>query len=164
MSSQKSFIEHDVSSDSHHSLSDTAVSRIIKRKLKIIPRFCETDMLGVIHNAEYLRWFEEGRLQILLEILPVDEAFERGLLFPVVENSCRYKSFARFGDALILTTTHRVCLTYKGRLEFHHSIVNEKTKSEIAEGNTAVTILHRDGFSLVKEWPEDIRLRYAGLK
>ena len=29
-------------------------------------RFVETDMMGVVHHANYLRWFEMGRVAYLL--------------------------------------------------------------------------------------------------
>ena len=68
-----------------------APRRLIKRKLPIRPLFHQTDMMGVIHNSVYFLWFEEGRMQILLEILPLAEAIEMGAAMPVVENVCRYR-------------------------------------------------------------------------
>ena len=82
--------------------------RSIIRKLSLTPRFHQVDMMGVVHNAEYFRWFEEGRLGIMWDMLPLQEARERGLAFPVTENSCKYLKFAGFGDSLILTTVHRI--------------------------------------------------------
>ena len=66
--------------------SPQAKGRLIKRKLTIQPAFHETDMMGVIHNANYFRWFEQGRLQIIFDVLPLAEAMKLNLFMPVVEN------------------------------------------------------------------------------
>jgi len=44
-------------------------------------------MMGVVHNAEYYRWFEDGRLQILEEIMSLQEATALGVSVPVVASS-----------------------------------------------------------------------------
>jgi acyl-CoA thioester hydrolase len=136
----------------------------IKRKIQITPSFHQTDMMGVVHNAQYFLWFEEGRLAIMQELLTVEEAMNLGFITPVVENHCVYKRFVKFGDPLVLTTTHDVRATYEGRLEFHHSLVHRTTKVEMASGRTVVTIIDRATGRLIKEWPDDLRQKYISLK
>lgn len=139
-------------------------SHLIKRKLIIRPLFHQVDMMGVVHNAQYFFWFEEGRLQIATEVLPLQEALRRGVAMPVVENLCHYRSPVRFGDELVLHTTHRLQAEYEGRLEFEHSLVNTTTKIEAASGMTVTTLVDLNAHQLVRHWPEDLWRRYQELK
>jgi acyl-CoA thioester hydrolase len=138
-------------------------TRWIKRRLRICPAFHQTDMMGVIHNSVHFLWFEEGRLQILFEILPWEETLELGVVLPVVENTCHYHQPIRFGDPLLLFTSHRVQPSYEGRLVFHHSLVHEKLKAELASGISAVTLVIHETGQLVKEWPAAAWRRYQAL-
>ena len=54
------------------------------------PAFLSGGYDGVVHNAEYFRWFEEGRLQIMTDIISIDCVSQHGYAFPVIENTCRY--------------------------------------------------------------------------
>ncbi|MEG0831735.1 MAG: hotdog domain-containing protein, partial [Acidaminococcaceae bacterium] len=60
-------------------------------------RFVETDMMGVVHHANYLRWFEMGRVAYLraagVELLDLMAA---GYLFPITEVECKYKNSGHF--------------------------------------------------------------------
>ena len=144
--------------------SDTSGTRLLKRRLTIQPAFHQTDLMGVIHNSVHFLWFEEGRLQFLFEILPLEQAMQLGVALPVVENSCRYHRPVRLGDPLLLFTSHRVQPTYEGRLAFSHSLVHEKQKIELASGTSAVTLMnHRTG-QLIKDWPADAWERYQALR
>ena len=121
-------------------------------------------MMGVIHNVEYFHWFEEGRLQIMLEVLPMDEAVALGIAMPVVENHCNYKVPARFGDRLTLYTTHRVSPAYEGRLRFEHMLVRDGTRVEIACGYSVTTIVDMSTMRLIKEWKGELWDRYQALQ
>jgi acyl-CoA thioester hydrolase len=140
------------------------MDRIIKRKLFIEPKFHQTDMMGVIHNAEYFHWFEDGRLAIMREILPLSEVVRRNIAVFVVSNSCDYLHPVRLGDELVLTTTHEIHDPYAGKLVFDHSLVHAKKKTEMAQGRSVMTIMDMAAGTLVKTWPEDVWERYKNLK
>ena len=53
--------------------------------------------MGVVHNVQYFYWFEQGRMQIMEELLPLDAAMQIGVAMPVVENQCVYRSPVRYG-------------------------------------------------------------------
>lgn len=66
----------------------------------------DTDAGGVVYHANYLRWFERARTDLLL-LLGVDqrEAIENGLgLYTVSDASLRYLAPARLGDTVLLET------------------------------------------------------------
>jgi acyl-CoA thioester hydrolase len=138
--------------------------RLIKRRLSIQPAFHETDMMGVIHNSVYFLWFEQGRLQIMLEVLPVEEALKMGVFMPVVENLCHYRKPVKFGQPLLLYTTHHIQPAYEGRLVFSHYLIHEKQRTAMAYGQTAMTLVQARTNRLVKEWPQDLWRRYQALK
>jgi len=121
-------------------------------------------MMGVVHNVEYFRWFEEGRFQILLEVLPMAEALELGVAMPVVENQCTYSSPARFGDILTLFTTHEICPVYEGRMRFEHLLVDAGNRTEIARGYALITLMNMSSMRLVKQWPAELWQRYQALR
>lgn len=139
-------------------------AHLIKRKLAIRPQFHQTDMMGVIHNSVYLLWFEEGRLQIMLEVLPFEEALKLGITMPVIENICQYLKPVQYGDPLVLFTTHLVQPVYEGRLTFEHSLVHEKFKTEMASGRSVATLVDARNGQLIKQWPEHLWCRYQDLK
>jgi len=120
--------------------------------------------MGVVHNSVYFLWFEEGRLQILFDLLPLDEALRLQVALPVVENLCHYHRPVRLTDPLVLFTSHPIRPAYEGRLVFQHSLVHEKQKIEMASGRSAVTLVDGRTNQLIKVWPPEIWQRYLSLK
>jgi acyl-CoA thioester hydrolase len=137
---------------------------VIKRRLSIQPAFHETDMMGVVHNSNYFLWFERGRLEIMLEVLPLEEALRLGVFMPVVENVCHYRRAVKFGMRLVLHTSHHLQAAYEGRLVFNHYLMQEKPRTAMAYGHSTMTLLDARANKLVKEWPPEIWQRYQALR
>lgn len=69
----------------------------------------DTDAGGVVYHANYLRWFERARSD-LVELLGIDQrgALEAGEgIYTVAELAIRYLSPARLGDTVRVETTAR---------------------------------------------------------
>ena len=65
----------------------------------------DTDQMGVVYYANYLRWFEKGRSELLREIgVPYSQIEQQGLHFPVAEVSCRYAQSAHYDDVIEIET------------------------------------------------------------
>ncbi|OGV52952.1 MAG: hypothetical protein A2X49_10705 [Lentisphaerae bacterium GWF2_52_8] len=65
--------------------------------------YAETDQMGVVYYANYLIYFERIRTELLREAgLPYRKLEENGIMLPVIEAVCRYKSPARYDDLLRL--------------------------------------------------------------
>ncbi len=104
----------------------------------------DTDQMGVAYYANYLRWFEMGRTELLREIgVPYTSIEEKGLRFPVTEVSCRYFRPVRYDDAITIETN----LTSLGRasLSFHYKIYRKEDESRIASGWTKHACVDREG-------------------
>ncbi len=75
-------------------------------EIAIRVRYQETDAQGIVHHANYLTWFEQGRVELLraagLSYRALEEA---GVILVVAEAHVRYYAAARFDDELRLVTT-----------------------------------------------------------
>lgn len=81
----------------------------------------DTDQMGVVYYANYLKWFEIGRTELLRQIgMPYNSIEEKGLRFPVTEVSCRYFRPSRYDDVIAIETSlsslGRATLTFRYRL------------------------------------------------
>ena len=65
----------------------------------------DTDNMGVAYHANYLRWFEIGRTELLRSWgLPYRQIESRGLLLPVAEAQCKFAAPAKYDDMLQVGT------------------------------------------------------------
>lgn len=136
----------------------------VTRRLVVEVEFHHVDMMQVVHNSHYFRWFEKGRMAILEEVFPLPWAIENKIATPVVMNHCEYQWPATYGDTLVVTTRHRKAAVWNGRFLFEHTISNQKTKVELCHGRTEVTIVDLDSRRLVKQIPSDIWQRYQSIE
>lgn len=75
-------------------------------RMTLLVRFCETDLMGIVHHANYLLYFEAGRVDWLHRRGIAYEAWaKRGIHLPVVETRLRYRKAARFDETLVVETT-----------------------------------------------------------
>lgn len=64
-------------------------------------QYYETDQMGIIHHSNYIRWFEEARMDYMEQIgFGYDRAVDCGVDFALLALSCEYKSMVRFGDTV----------------------------------------------------------------
>jgi len=67
--------------------------------------FYETDAMGIVHHANYLRFFEQARVCWLEEHdRPYGAYLEEGIHFAVTRAEADYRLSARFDDRLEITT------------------------------------------------------------
>ena len=104
----------------------------------------DTDQMGVVYYANYLRWFEMGRTELLREIgHPYTSVEEKGLRFPVIEVSCRYHRPARYDDTVLIETA----ITEVGRatLNFSYGVYRQEDQTLLAAGWTKHACVDREG-------------------
>lgn len=62
-------------------------------------QYYETDKMGIVHHSNYIRWFEEARVEWLEQIGCTMQSIEaEDVLIPVMSVTCNYHSMVRFGD------------------------------------------------------------------
>ena len=60
-------------------------------------RYYETDQMGIIHHANYIRWMEEARIDLMNQMgYPYRRFEEMGYLSPVLHAECEYKKSVKF--------------------------------------------------------------------
>jgi acyl-CoA thioester hydrolase len=96
-------------------------------------RFADTDAQGVVHNSQYLVWFEVARVEYLRAFAGGYQALrDQGIEALVLESFCRYRVPAVFDDELVI---HTRCVQVRGaRFRYEYSIV--RGDELIADGNT----------------------------
>src|SRR5215469_6763005 len=103
-------------------------------------RYAETDQMGIVYYANYLVWFELGRVELLRSLGLAYSQLEREheCILPVVSASCRYRSPARYDDEILIET--RPSLLRGSVLKFAYRILRRGTDGDqptlLAEGET----------------------------
>jgi len=99
-------------------------------------RYGETDKMGVVYYANYLVWFEVGRVAWCRAkgFHYRDMEAQHGRFMMVAETKCRYVAPARFDDDIIVRTaagrsTDRI-------IRFEYLIQNKTTGQLLARGET----------------------------
>jgi acyl-CoA thioester hydrolase len=96
-------------------------------------RFCETDLMGIVHHGSYLVYFEAGRVEWLRSRgVTYANWAASGIHLPVVEAHVNYQAPSRFDDVLSVETTLSELRLVS--MKFTYRILREGTK--IAEGWT----------------------------
>ena len=106
--------------------------------------FGDTDAMGIVYYANYLRYFEAGRAELLRALeIPYGTLVAEGIALPVVNASIRYVSPARFDDALVLDTTIEDLRHASVRITYR--LTRESDAALIATGETTHACLGPDG-------------------
>lgn len=104
----------------------------------------DTDQMGVAYYANYLRWFELGRSELLRSIgLPYGNIEAQGFHFPVTEVTCRYANSAKYDDLIEIETG----ISEMGRATFTctYEIRRSLDGAHLADGSTRHACVNRDG-------------------
>lgn len=78
-------------------------------KNKITPyihetKYYETDQMAIIHHSNYIRWFEEARMDFMAQMgFPYANMEAHNILSPVLSVSCTYHHAVRFGENVSIT-------------------------------------------------------------
>jgi acyl-CoA thioester hydrolase len=103
-------------------------------------RYAETDQMGIVYYANYLVWFEIGRVELLrsLGLAYSQLEIDHDCILPVVNASCRYRSPARYDDQILIET--RPSLLRGSVIKFAYRILRKAPEGEeptlLAEGET----------------------------
>ena len=140
----------------HGSDTETGVPELMEPKPYVRHvHYYETDQMAIVHHSNYIRWFEEARLDYLNQLGLNYNAMEaQGIIIPVTDVSCKYLISARYDDILeiIPIPTH-----YTGvRLAFRYEVRNQSTGALCATGTSTHCFLdtQRRPISLKRNAPQ----------
>ena len=126
---------------------------MIQTECTIDVRYYETDLRGIVHHSNYIRYFEYGRIKMLEEIgLPISEIEGRGVMLPVVSTFCTYRTPSRMGETLrIISSVESMPMA---KMKIKTRIVKESSQNPetipaeigatVAEGEVVIGFIKAD--------------------
>ena len=106
----------------------------------------DTDAGGLIYNANYLRFMEMGRTEMMRgHGLPYSEMEKEGIILPVTECYLRYKASGRYDDLISISTS--LAELTRHTLRFHYRISRQFDGKEqlLVKGFTKHACTDRQG-------------------
>jgi acyl-CoA thioester hydrolase len=120
---------------------DPASARSVVR---VRVRFCETDLMGIVHHGSYPAYLEVARVEWLRRRgVAFGEWVGLGLHLAVAEMSLRYRTPARFDDELDVETT--LALVRAASMRFEYRVVRPSDGALVAEGSTLLACVDTQG-------------------
>src|ERR1700690_1234926 len=111
-------------------------------------RYAETDQMGVVYHANYLVWFEVGRVDFIRDMGLDYKAMEKedNAMIAVIEASARYKAPARYDDEILVRTS---LAGVRGTIvRFRYAVLRAASKASdeqlLCEGETTHIVVDRE--------------------
>ena len=106
-------------------------------------QYYETDMMGITHHANYIRWMEEARINFMDQLgFPYSEMEKKGVFSPVKTLSCEYKHPCTFGDEISVAVSVD---SFNGVImAIVYTMTDQKGKT-VCEARSEHVFLNRDG-------------------
>ena len=107
-------------------------------------RYAETDQMGVVYHANYLIWFEVGRVEFIRQLGLNYKSMESedGCGIAVVQLDVRYRAPARYDDELVIQT--RLLVARGAVIRFGYRILRVADGVLLCEGETAHVVVGKD--------------------
>lgn len=106
--------------------------------------YYETDQMKIVHHSNYVRWFEEARLDWMEQLgIGYDQMEKDGIISPIVEVNVKYKTMTRFGDTVVLELNIE---SYNGVKFVIGYVVRDKVTGEVrCTGSTMSCFMNEEG-------------------
>jgi acyl-CoA thioester hydrolase len=128
---------------------DAAAARSVVR---VRVRFCETDLMGIVHHGAYPAYLEAARVEWLRRRgVAYGNWASRGLHLAVAELNLRYRTPARFDDEIDVDTS--LGLLRAASVRFDYRLVRVGDAALVAEGSTLLACVNQAG-GLTRMHPE----------
>ena len=124
-------------------------------------RYAETDQMGVVYHANYLVWFEVGRVE-LMRALGVEYKkmeIEDDCHIVVADAHCRYQQSARYDDVVRIRT--RIAESRNRIVKFAYEVFRDADGELLANGDTTHIICGSNGRP--KLLPQKYRILLAAM-
>lgn len=115
----------------------------------------DTDAGQVVYYANYFRWFESGRKEIM-RTLKIDylELEKSSIITPVVEAHCNYFHPARYDDVVVVET--RISEVREKSIKFDYNVFRKKDRKLLAAGHTVNVFVDKKKMKSMKI-PDNLR-------
>ena len=129
---------------------------MVRTQVRVI--YGDTDQMGVVYYANYLRYFEASRNEFIRAkgMRYRDFEVEYGLVLPVIEAHVSYKQPARYDD--LLTIEISLAEVRRASARFEYRIVRDDG-ALLATGHTVHACV--DGEGRVKRMPKELLERLS---
>jgi acyl-CoA thioester hydrolase len=115
---------------------------MLSGEITIRVRYAETDRMGLLHHANYLVYFEQGRTELLRSCgLSYRDLEDQGYLLVLTKLEVRYRWPARYDDLVTLRTT--VVKTTAVRIDHRYEMFCGDRL--LAEGTSTLACVDRTG-------------------
>ena len=123
----------------------------------------DTDAGGVVYNANYLRYCEMGRTELMRSCsIPYSVIEKQGLIIPVTESYLRYKAPARYDDLITIETSLVEIKKFSCRFNYRIVKAREDEKEQLlVKGFTAHACINRQG--KLTPFPADLSQKMSAL-
>lgn len=123
-------------------------------------KYYETDQMAIVHHSNYIRWFEEARVDWMNQIgVDLREIEDQGMVVPVVSVSCRYRSMTRFGEDVAITVKLK---EYNGvRMVFAYEVRDGDTGELRADGESEHCVLRGERVVSLKRAAPELHAFFA---
>ena len=120
-------------------------------------RYAETDRMGLLHHANYLVYFEQGRTELLRQTgRTYKDVEDEGFYLVLAKIEVRYRAPARYDDLLTLHTT--VVRRTLVRIEHEYRLV--RGSELLAEGSSTLACVDKSGsLQAMPEWLLDAKVK-----
>ena len=113
-------------------------------EIEIRVPYADVDQMGCVYHSNYLKYFEQGRTELLRKNGWAYRELEKaGTYFVVTKANCDYLSPARYDELLSLTTTvKRVTLA---RIDHHYELRRKEDGQLLSTGATSLACVNSNG-------------------
>ena len=106
-------------------------------------QYYETDMMGVVHHANYIHWMEEARIDFMDRLgFPYAAMEEKGVVSPVKALACEYKAPCTFGDVVGVTVS---VASFNGVVMKIRYVMEKENGEVVCEASSEHVFLNREG-------------------
>ncbi|HEY0263296.1 MAG TPA: thioesterase family protein [Granulicella sp.] len=115
--------------------------KVVRARVRV--RYAETDQMGVVYHANYLVWFEVGRVEFMRQMGFSYKQMESedDCMIAVVEATARYRAPARYDDEITIET--RLTASRSAVVRFQYRVVRESDATLLCEGETVHVVVDR---------------------
>ncbi|MBU5488639.1 acyl-CoA thioesterase [Clostridium sp. MSJ-8] len=117
--------------------------------------YYETDQMGIVHHSNYIRYFEEARIDLMRQVgLDCKKLEELNIIIPVLDAYGQYKKSVKFDDEVVIYTK---LTKFTGvKLECSYEVRFKETNEIAAIGHTSHCFVDENfkPFSLKRKYPD----------